>query len=258
MQVAVYVLKYSLVRLLTYNIHKGIGGRDRRYDLDRVMGVIAEESPDLLCLQEVTQHAPRTRRDDQPHLLAEAAGAAARHFQLNVRWREGGYGNLILSKWPVAEHEPIVLGLEGRKPRGGQVAVVEAPEGRFLLANWHLGLGEFERHRQAGHFLSHPTFRKWDALPALLAGDANDWRNFLARRHLAKQGFHHATRPWHRFRSYPAFLPMGSLDKVFIRGGIAVESVRTVRTPLARAASDHLPVVVDFALKPVQSLAQAS
>src|SRR5208283_3843803 len=41
------------MRLLSYNIHKGIGGRDRRYRLDRVIQVIEDQNPDLICLQEV-------------------------------------------------------------------------------------------------------------------------------------------------------------------------------------------------------------
>ena len=47
------------MRLVTYNIHKGFGGSDRRYKLDRVLTVLAELAPDLICLQEVDRHAPR-------------------------------------------------------------------------------------------------------------------------------------------------------------------------------------------------------
>ena len=58
----------------TYNIHKGIGGRDRRYRLERVVEVIAAEQPDVILLQEVDRHVRRSRFDDQPKLLA-------RHFE---------------------------------------------------------------------------------------------------------------------------------------------------------------------------------
>jgi endonuclease/exonuclease/phosphatase family metal-dependent hydrolase len=51
-----------------------------------------------------------------------------------------------------------------------------------------------------------------------------------------------------RYRSFPAWLPVGGLDKAFVRGRIAIEQARIVRTSLARAASDHLPLVVDFHL----------
>jgi endonuclease/exonuclease/phosphatase family metal-dependent hydrolase len=41
---------------------------------------------------------------------------------------------------------------------------------------------------------------------------------------------------------------MMSLDKVFSRGHVKVDDVRIVRNRLTRAASDHLPLVVDFDL----------
>ena len=36
--------------------------------------------------------------------------------------------------------------------------------------------------------------------------------------------------------------------KVFFRGRVAIQAAQVVRTRQARAASDHLPVVVDFSL----------
>ena len=43
------------MRLLSYNIHKGFGGRDRLYRLERIIKVIEKHKPDLVCLQEVDQ-----------------------------------------------------------------------------------------------------------------------------------------------------------------------------------------------------------
>src|SRR5262245_12622822 len=75
------------VRLLSYNIHKGIGGVDRKYRLERVIEVIEEQNPDLLCLQEVTKGAARTSRDDQPRLLADYFHAASHFYQMNVHYK---------------------------------------------------------------------------------------------------------------------------------------------------------------------------
>lgn len=46
-------------------------------------------------------------------------------------------------------------------------------------------------------------------------------------------------------------LPVAALDKIFARGPVEIESAQVVKTSLARAASDHLPVVVDFSLRAV-------
>lgn len=236
------------MRLLTYNIHKGIGGGDRRYRLGRVIEVIEEENPDLICLQEVTRHAPRTHFDDQPKLLADYFKAAACLYQMNVHYKHGGYGNLLLSRWPLRSKHQISLRLRRKKPRGAQLAVVETVEGPLHLGNWHLGLAERERHWQVRHLLEHHLFREWADLPTLIAGDCNDWRNTLAAGPFARHHFHQVTGPPSRFRSFPAYLAMLALDKAFYRGGLVVRHAKIVHTRLASQASDHLPLVIDFHL----------
>lgn len=234
------------MRLLTYNIHKGIGGRDRRYRLQRVIDVIEAENPDLLCLQEVCQDVRRCSRDDQPRLLIDYFHPAASLYQRNVRRKVGGYGNLILSRWPLTRHHQISLRCGERKPRGAQLVVVQTPEGPLHLVNWHLGLAEEERHWQVNHLLEHALFRESDGLPTLVAGDTNDWRNTLAHGPFARHEFRTSTAPPSRFRTFPAWLALGSLDKAFHRGAIAVRHARVVATRAAKRASDHLPVVIDF------------
>ena len=59
------------MRLLCWNIHKGIGGVDRRYDLHRILRVIDHYDPDVVVLQEVDRGVPRSRRQDQTSLISE-------------------------------------------------------------------------------------------------------------------------------------------------------------------------------------------
>jgi endonuclease/exonuclease/phosphatase family metal-dependent hydrolase len=235
------------MRLLSWNIHKGIGGRDRRYSLARIIDCIEAENPDLICLQEVDRHVRRSRFDDQPRLLSRYFRCHS-VFQANVPVGDGGYGNLVLSRWPVASRHRISLRHNARKPRGAQLLVVDAPEGRLHLVHTHLGLAEQERQWQMERLLGHMLFRSADRHPTLIVGDFNDWRDTLAPAALAANGFAQVTAPAGRFRTFPAWLAIGSLDKAFVRGAIEVRHARVVRTSLAKAASDHLPLVVDFHL----------
>jgi endonuclease/exonuclease/phosphatase family metal-dependent hydrolase len=232
------------MRLLSYNIHKGIGGRDRRYRLERIIRVVAHEQPDLICLQEVDRSVRRSRYDDQPKRLAQAFEAAADLYQLNVPIGNGGYGNLLLSRWPFQGVHQVSLRKGRRKPRGAQLAVVESPTGPFLL-----GLVERERHWQVRHLLEQLHSRELESLPTLIVGDCNDWRNTLGHGPFARHGFSQITAPRERFRSFPAYFAVMSLDKAFIRGGLDILRAHVVRTPLARVASDHLPLVIDFQLR---------
>ena len=234
---------------MTYNIHKGIGGRDRRYQLDRIIDVIESQNPDIICLQEVDRNVRRSKFDNQPVILAQrfAVGGAS-DYQFNVRLKSGGYGNLILSRWKFRTQHDVSLRLRRKKPRGAQLVVVDSPEGPVHIVQWHLGLAEKERHWQVSHLLGHRLFQESESLPTIVIGDFNDWRNTLHTGQLGDVGFEQVTSPISRFRSFPAWLPMGSLDKAFVRGPIQVHGIHVLRNRLTRQASDHLPLVMDFHL----------
>jgi endonuclease/exonuclease/phosphatase family metal-dependent hydrolase len=238
-----------MIRLLTYNIHKGIGGRDRRCRLERIIEVIALQKPDIVCLQEVTRDARRTGRAHQPRLLAEALAMPQILYQMNVQYRQGGYGNLLLCRWGIVQEHHLCLRQQERKPRGAQLAVIDTPQGNLLVVNWHLGLSDRERLWQARRLLAHDSLPTNASLPILLAGDTNDWRGRLAKGPLAAHGFRELTAPAVRFRTFPAWLPAGALDKFFARGPIYVHEVKRVVSRQARIASDHLPLVVDFEIQ---------
>ncbi|WP_310820851.1 endonuclease/exonuclease/phosphatase family protein [Stratiformator vulcanicus] len=233
------------LRVLSYNIHKGVGGRDRQYSLDRILDVIRGEQPDMVCLQEVDQNVKRSNFDDQPTAIAGAIEAVDSLYQLNVPKREGGYGNLIATRFPVVSKHHLSLRKGRRKNRGAQIVVVRTPRGRFRVVNIHLGLAEKERIWQIEHLLSHRLFLEADDLPTLVIGDTNDWRNNLEDGPFLAAGFRKLTRPPSRYRSFPAFLPMAGLDKAFVRD-VPEAKARVVRTRLSREASDHLPIVVEL------------
>jgi len=235
------------MRLLSWNIHKGIGGRDRRYALGRIIDCIEAENPDLVCLQEVDRLVHRSNHDDQPRLLARYFRCHS-VFQPTVHVGAGTYGNLVLSRWPVVSRHRISLRQGMRKPRGAQLLLVDSPEGPLHLVNTHLGLAESERRWQVGRLLGHFLFRSAEPHPTLVVGDFNDWRDSLGGDLFTDGGFRQVTSPAARFRTFPAWMAMGALDKAFTRGGITVRTARVVRTSLAKTASDHLPLVIDFHL----------
>ena len=113
------------------------------------------------------------------------------------------------------------------------MAVIDTPEGPLHLVNFHLGLGEAERRWQIDHLLHHHLFRESSNLATMLVGDYNDWRNQLHRGILSEHGFQQVTSPISRFRSFPAYLALGSLDKAFYRGELIVRHARIVHSPLA-------------------------
>ena len=49
-----------------------------------------------------------------------------------------------------------------------------------------------------------------------------------------------------KIRTFPAVLPVRSLDRIFYRGPLELQHAFASRSKLARQASDHLPLVADF------------
>lgn len=245
------------VRVASWNVHKCTGGLDRRHDPARTAAVLAALDADVVLLQEVAQNGRwygghGTRQVD---VLGDALGLPHRSYVVNVRFgpRRGEYGNAILSRHAIATSENIDLTLSGRKSRSVLHAELRLPVAaghtRTLhVFNLHLGLGEAERREQLRRFLVFPTLQRIHAAtPVLVAGDFNDVWGTLGKRLLAPAGFVGPARPP---RTFPAYAPVRALDSLYVRGDVEVVRLERVRTALARAASDHLPLFAELKVHP--------
>ncbi len=235
-------------RLLSYNIHKGIGGVDRRYDLGRITATIRHYQPDVAFLQEVDSGVPRSRGHDQTELLAEATGLQHFTYQRNVRLRVGHYGNAILSRYPLEDPTHIDLTFRPKKRRGALLARWRVPVGKhsktMTLVNLHIGLSGIERQWQLRRLFRISHFAELrNRVPLVIGGDFNDFWNSLGWRVMQPAGFEPAGPA---VRTFPARLPLRPLDKVFFRGDLRPLHTYVGHTDVARQASDHLPLIVDF------------
>jgi endonuclease/exonuclease/phosphatase family metal-dependent hydrolase len=237
-------------RLITYNIHKGIGGVDRRYRPERIVESIRHYVPDVVLLQEVDDGSPRSHHHRQVDVLGDALDLPYRAFQPNVRLKEGQYGNAILSRHPLTDIQDLDLTIPLKKRRRALIAHCclrcEQHTRILLLFNVHLGLAGFERTIQLRRLLASNALQHTrHHTGVIVAGDYNDVWGTLGRRLLEPAGFKAAC---FRRKTFPAVLPIRSLDRVYYRGALDVHHSFASRTEVARQASDHLPLVVDFLL----------
>ena len=238
-------------RLVTYNIHKGIGGTDRRYRLERIIEVLRHCHCDIVFLQEVDEGVPRSNHDCQIALLAEALGFRYHAYQRNVRLKHGGYGNAFLSRFPLADVENIDLTIRPKKRRRALLAHCRI---RFnhhartlLLANVHLGLSGIERQVQLRRLLKSPMIAHTAGkTPIAIGGDYNDVWGRLGKGILQPLGY---SSVGGNIRTFPAVLPVRSLDRIYTRNLVLAQHAFASHTKVARQASDHLPLVVDLKLE---------
>lgn len=244
------------LRLLTYNIHKCIGGVDRKYNPQRTADVINNLHADILLLQEVDHDVPRSNRDKQVDLLGDLVGMRYRSWFPNVDVRGGGcYGNAILSRYPIVETSNIDLSIRFKKKRSVLHGVVrvrhhdsetkEDVERTVHVFNMHLGLARYERKIQLAKFLEAQPFQGMHHdTPVLVGGDLNDVYGGLGE-YLRPAGFRGIDR---RPLTFPAWGPVRALDAVFVRGGVDFLKLSRCDTDMARRASDHRPLIADVRL----------
>jgi len=142
------------------------------------------------------------------------------------------------------------LKLPGVEPRGALVADLQFPAGPLRVIAAHLGLLKRSREQQAESILT--VLQEADTLPTLLIGDLNEWR-VGKRSSLAAlmPTFNHVATA---VPSFPSRFPVFALDRVLGAPHNLVTSVEVHNTPLARLASDHLPVKAHLDLKSATSL----
>lgn len=244
-------------RLLTYNIHKAIG-IDRRFAPERIAKILKHHDADIVLLQEVDRGVPRSNHLDLAAELARMLNYEHRAVGMNVTLKKGRYGNATLTRYPIGRQRNIDLTVAWRKRRGAQHTCVSLPGRaavRIDVFNVHLGLSATERRKQVRRLLSTTDVAHLPKERAcIIAGDMNDWRGVLRRRHFAEVGFVCATsrRPgsgW-SIKTFPSYAPTGGLDKIFFRGPLRLIRAGRSRLNLARTASDHLPVIADFETVP--------
>lgn len=227
-------------RLVTYNIHKCIGV-DRRYDPDRVAAVLREIDADIACLQEVAVRRRNARHVDQCLFLAEATGCRAIPSAV-MREHRGRFGNAILTRFPVLAARSIDLTVAGWPARGAIDADLSIGDRVLRVIATHFGLGASERRLQINRLIATlgppaPDRRPADAV--LLMGDLNEWRGSSGGiRALDRRLGPGAAAP-----TFPSWLPMLSLDRIYVEHPAVLSDLRVYRSPLARIASDHLPLV---------------
>jgi endonuclease/exonuclease/phosphatase family metal-dependent hydrolase len=84
--------------------------------------------------------------------------------------------------------------------------------------------------------------------PTLVCGDFNHWWSTPVRGLVRKAIQDAAQLLGHPVRTYPSRCPLLRLDRIYVDGGVLPLALRADRSPLARRASDHLPLVLRFSL----------
>jgi endonuclease/exonuclease/phosphatase family metal-dependent hydrolase len=218
--------------LATYNIHRAVG-TDGRFAPARVADVVGEVNADIIALQEVPLGGggiPNVLK-----ILRKATGfVPVEGFTFSVSGRR--YGNAVLSRYPILATRKIDISFGSREPRGALDADISCHGHPLRVIATHLGLRPAERHEQIRRLLQ--VFDT-DQMPVVLMGDVNEW--FVWGKSLRWLVSHFQAVP--APATFPSRWPLFALDRIWIRPRHRLVHVEVHSTPLARLASDHLPLI---------------
>ncbi|WLR96830.1 endonuclease/exonuclease/phosphatase family protein [Shinella sumterensis] len=235
--------------IASYNVHKCIGV-DRRFDPERTASVIAEIDADVIAVQEADKRFGERSGLLNLETLERDCGLVPVPITSLSSSGHGWHGNMIMIRKGVVG-AVRQLKLPGVEPRGALVVTLDLPRGKLRLVAAHFGLLKRSREQQAMAILA--SVAEEEAMPTLLVGDLNEWRvgrrSSLAR---LQPTFDPASGA---VPSFPSRFPVLALDRVLGHPHDLVTSVEVHDTPLARIASDHLPIKAHIDLEAVSSRA---
>ena len=239
-------------RIMTYNVHRCVGV-DGKLDVRRVADVIAESQPDIVALQELDVGRARTRGVDQAHAIAELLAMQFR-FHPALKVEEELYGDALLTHYPErlikAGPLPGLPALPKLEPRGALWIAADVGGVELNVVTTHFGLLAREQAGQADALMGPKWLGGCESLANfILLGDFNATSGSAAHRRLTARLTDAQTRtPGRNLPTYPSLFPMLRIDHAFVGEGVRVTKVEVPTTPLTKAASDHLPLVIDFEL----------
>ncbi len=239
------------VRIVSWNVH-AMAGADGRRDPERIARVIEELRPDIVGLQEVGIPALPAGVPDPAALLGTLTGMRSAFGPTMHHHLGFAYGNAVLARHPIRAIRNYDLSVPGREPRGCVRADVQLERAVVHVFAAHLGLHWRERRRQAAQLLSADILRDTAlAHPLVLVGDFNSMSNRSAvPRWLRRQLVDCALSARNEAPTFPAAFPLLRLDHCYVDAAFRVVAVDVHRSPLARRASDHLPLIVELEVLP--------
>ncbi len=243
------------LRLLTYNLHKGFGVGNFRFVLHELRREIERLGCDIVCLQEVQgeHHHHRQRFADWPD-EAQFEFLADRLWPHHVYGRNavyphGHHGNAILSRYPFEHWENLNVSPFAGASRSILHGVVRTPHSAVPLHVMcvHFGLTGAERYGQVSALLERIRAHVPAGEGLLIAGDFNDWRGSAGHRMETSLGVREVFRTLtgRHARSFPAWMPVLPVDRVYARGLVPHHCERMSGAPW-RSLSDHLPLLCEF------------
>lgn len=266
------------LRIITYNIHKGVSTLGRRPRIHALKQALTGLQADIVFLQEVQgrhdllalRHSGSWPSQGQHEYLAEDHQHSA--YGMNAVYDHGHHGNALLSNFPIVSAFNHDVSDHAFESRGILHCVVKIAEQDVHCYVIHLGLFAGSRLRQTQSLIAAVESTAPPNAPLLIAGDFNDWTNALSKslrerlgvyevfdRHLSARSFGDYLRRLSGrglrkspARTFPSAMPVLQLDRIYVRG-FEISHANVLHGASWARLSDHAPIVAELTLLPTMA-----
>lgn len=241
-----------MYRVITFNMCHG-DNFNGKIDVINQSNIIKKYNPDLILLQEVDVCTSRSNYKNELYEFKNNVGLEYSCYGSNIPYKEGWYGNAILSRYPILSSENyLTSGTEFSKETKGMLHAEVNINGRIInVFNTHLPVYEKERISFI-ESITKMMQRNNISDDMILGGDLNlgviplgnhrydiNKRESYAEYEMLKDLFE---CPSFDTNTWPTDKPIASIDKILYRGNIKITKI--VR--LDEQISDHFPVYAEF------------
>ena len=228
------------LRLASYNIRKAVG-LDWRRDPARTLRVIRTLDADVVALQEADKRLGLRPAAVPPEAIAretELRAVPLGHSPVSLGW----HGNAVLVRKSIEVVATSCMELPGIEPRGCVIVRLATEAGEFTVVAVHLGLRRRCRRLQLLRILR--SLKKTHRERSVILGDFNEWSPDRGIESLLPH-----YRVFSPGNSFHASQPVAPLDRFAFGARVALVDAGVEAGPMARRASDHLPVWTEVELR---------
>lgn len=245
-----------LLKLLTYNIHKGFTVGNLRFSLHGMRDAIHSVNADVVLLQEVQGEHRFLKKTipTWPDAESQAAFLAAGLYphvvySENAHYVAGHHGNAILSKYPFIMTENINVSKSKSASRSVLHAVIAHPTQNtpIHIICVHFGLFKAERKEQLDLLSNRIAAHVPKNEAVIIGGDFNDWLQeaalYLETSIAMKEVFKELHGDY--ARSFPVYQPLLTVDRLYCRDTRALHATVLYTAPWNNL-SDHAALYAEF------------
>ena len=241
-----------ILKTITFNMCHG-EGMDGIIDVERQAKFLKKYKPDIIFLQEIDMYTQRVYSENQIYKMAKGVGLYYRSMGINIKYKNGYYGDGILSRFPIEYSANYLMPLvdHENEQRGILCNKISFGTTKINLFSVHFPTNEEERKLGADELLS--IIEKIDENEIIIVGgDFN-----IGVKKIGKHKYEFTES-----NTYPEYetiktvlnriennedtwfssIGHGCIDTIFYSKNITVRKIETI----ANDYSDHSAVYAEF------------